>query len=69
MFQDALGQQSGCFGAIAVAVGCGAVGEAEVRRASGVRGAAAVVAAARAVSAVRDNGGGEEEVECIDAVE
>jgi hypothetical protein len=26
VFQDALGQQSGCFGAIAVAVGCGGRG-------------------------------------------
>jgi hypothetical protein len=45
------------------------VGEAEVWRASGVRGAAAVTAAAWAVSKARGSGGGEEEVECIDAVE
>lgn len=44
MFQDALGQQSGCFGAIGAALQWGAVGEAEVRRASrgGVVAAAAV---------------------------
>lgn len=38
VFQDALGQQSGCFGAIAVAlaaVGVRWVGEAEVWRTSG----------------------------------
>jgi hypothetical protein len=45
------------------------VGEAEVWRASGVRGAAAVTAAAWAVSKARGSGGGEEEVECIYAVE
>jgi len=48
VFQDALGQQSGCFGAIAVALQWGAVGEAEVWRA---RGGEAVTAAASVVLA------------------
>ena len=61
VFQDALGQQSDCFGAIAVAVGCGGRGGG-VWRASG-GGAAAVTAATWAVSAVGELGGGGEE-EC-----
>lgn len=57
VFQDALGQQSDCFGAIAVAVGCGGRGGG-VWRASG--GGTAVSAAGELGGGGGGGGGGEE---------
>ena len=64
-----LGQESGCFGAIAVALQWGAVGEAEVWRTGGVGAVVVAAAAVWVVLPVRGDGGGGEEEECVDAVE